>query len=116
MAEPKCPECSTGGKRHIVAEESDLASKDGDPWFEIVYCDQCGHVYGGLSKARACAQCSIHPEDLANFSIPRANPKPPLLSFGFLAIFRPLWLRSTSLASAHTITADHRSLLSWQTI
>jgi hypothetical protein len=38
MAEPKCPECSTGGKRHIVAEESDLASKDGDPWFEIVYC------------------------------------------------------------------------------
>ena len=50
MAEPKCPECSTGGKRHIVAEESDLESKDGDPWFEIVYCDQCGHVYGVFPK------------------------------------------------------------------
>jgi hypothetical protein len=50
MTEPKCPECSTGGKRHIVAEESDLASKDGDPWFEIVYCDQCGHVYGVFPK------------------------------------------------------------------
>ena len=50
MVEPKCPECSTGGKRHIVAEESDLESKDGDPWFEIVYCDQCGHVYGVFPK------------------------------------------------------------------
>jgi hypothetical protein len=50
MVEPKCPECSTGGKRHIVAEESDLESKHGDPWFEIVYCDQCGHVYGVFPK------------------------------------------------------------------
>ncbi len=50
MTEPKCPECSTGGKRHIVAEESDLESKHGDPWFEIVYCDQCGHVYGVFPK------------------------------------------------------------------
>ena len=43
----------------------------------------------GLSKARACAQCSIHPEDLANFSIPSANPKPLLLSLRFFAIFAP---------------------------
>jgi hypothetical protein len=45
----------------------------------------------GLSKARACAQCSIHPEDLANFSIPSVNPAPLVFAYRLLpAIARSL--------------------------
>ena len=25
-------------------------SKDGMPWFNVVHCDRCGHVYGVLAK------------------------------------------------------------------
>lgn len=50
MAKPKCPDCGTIGKEHIVSDESDEKSKGGDPWFNIVYCDECGHVYGVFAK------------------------------------------------------------------
>ena len=59
MAEPKCPECSTGGKRHSVAEESDLASKDGDPWFEIVYCANAVMFMGSFQSS--CLRAMFHP-------------------------------------------------------
>jgi len=49
MVEPKCPSCNVTGKEHIVSVDS--AEYDGDdPWFQIVHCDQCGHVYGVFAK------------------------------------------------------------------
>lgn len=50
MAEPKCPDCGVGGMAHIISEVSDLKSKGGDAWFEVAFCDQCGHVYGVFAK------------------------------------------------------------------
>ena len=52
MAEagPKCPSCGTVGIEHIVSVESTAQSNGGDPWFEVAYCDNCGHVYGVFPK------------------------------------------------------------------
>ena len=50
MAEPKCPECGVVGADHLVSKESKERSNDREPWFNIVFCDQCGHVYGLYSK------------------------------------------------------------------
>jgi uncharacterized Zn finger protein len=35
---------------HIVSRESTERSKTKQPWFLVVHCDQCGHVYGVLAK------------------------------------------------------------------
>ena len=50
MADPKCPECSATGMAHIVSKESSERSKTRQPWFLVVHCDQCGHIYGVLAK------------------------------------------------------------------
>lgn len=50
MAEPKCPECGVVGIEHLVTSDSSEKSRDGKPWFNIVYCDSCGHVYGVFAK------------------------------------------------------------------
>jgi hypothetical protein len=50
MAKPKCPSCSVEGIEHIVSSDSKEESRSGDPWFNIAYCDQCGHVYGVFAK------------------------------------------------------------------
>ena len=50
MANPKCPSCNTEGMDRIVSSESKELSKGGDPWFYVVYCDNCGHVYGVFAK------------------------------------------------------------------
>ena len=50
MAEPKCPDCGIAGVNHLVAADSSEKSRDGKPWFNIVYCDACGHVYGVFAK------------------------------------------------------------------
>ena len=50
MADPKCPSCDAQGIEHITSKESDVKSKGGDAWFEVVYCDKCGHVYGVFTK------------------------------------------------------------------
>jgi hypothetical protein len=49
-AQPKCPDCGARGLHHIVSEPSRKESKGGDPWHEVVFCDQCGHVYGVYAK------------------------------------------------------------------
>lgn len=49
-AEPKCPSCSAVGVDKIVSHESEEQSKGGDAWFNIAYCDECGHVYGVFAK------------------------------------------------------------------
>lgn len=46
MAEPKCPDCGVKGLEHIVSEDSDEKSESGTAWFNIAFCDECGHVYG----------------------------------------------------------------------
>lgn len=50
MAEPKCPDCKVQGLKYVVSSESDEKSKGGDAWFDIVHCDECGHVYGVFNK------------------------------------------------------------------
>lgn len=50
MAEPKCPACGIEGIKHIVASDSAEKSRDGKAWFNVAYCDSCGHVYGVFAK------------------------------------------------------------------
>ena len=50
MAEPKCPDCGVSGMTHIVSRESTERSRTRQPWFLVVHCDACGHVYGVFSK------------------------------------------------------------------
>ena len=48
--QPKCPSCSTQGIEKIVSQDSKELSKGGDAWFNVVYCENCGHVYGVFAK------------------------------------------------------------------
>lgn len=50
MAEPKCPACNVEGMEHIVSRESVEKSRTRQPWFLVVHCDACGHVYGVMAK------------------------------------------------------------------
>jgi hypothetical protein len=50
MADPRCPSCAVEGIRHIVSADSEPRARDGKPWFQVVHCDTCGHVYGVLAK------------------------------------------------------------------
>ena len=50
MAEPKCPECAAVGVEHIVSKDSAERSKTKQPWFQVIHCDQCGHVYDVVAK------------------------------------------------------------------
>ena len=49
-AEPVCPRCNIAGAEHVVSTESRERSKTKQPWFLIVHCDACGHVYGVFPK------------------------------------------------------------------
>lgn len=48
--EPCCPNCSAEGIEHFASRESSQRSRSRDPWFFVIYCDQCGHVYNVLAK------------------------------------------------------------------
>ncbi len=50
MAQPKCPECGIQGMEHIVSRESVERSRTRQPWFLVVHCDGCGHVYDVIAK------------------------------------------------------------------
>jgi uncharacterized Zn finger protein len=50
MADPKCPECGLQGIEHIVSRESVERSRTRQPWFLVVHCDGCGHVYNVIAK------------------------------------------------------------------
>lgn len=50
MVEPKCPDCGVKGMEHIVSEGSEEKSKSGDHWFDVAFCNECGHVYGIFNK------------------------------------------------------------------
>ena len=48
--EPKCPRCSVVGVDHIVSRKGGSGSSRGKQFilapFNIIFCNQCGHVYG----------------------------------------------------------------------
>ena len=50
MAEPTCPKCNITGVEHIVSKDSAERSKTRQPWFLVVHCDGCGHVYDIIAK------------------------------------------------------------------
>jgi uncharacterized Zn finger protein len=50
MAEPTCPDCGAQGVDHITSRDSKEKSKTKQPWFVVIYCDACGHVYNVLAK------------------------------------------------------------------
>ena len=50
IAEPKCPSCGVVGMGYIASKDSLVTSRAGDPWFNIAYCGNCGHVYGVFAK------------------------------------------------------------------
>lgn len=50
MANPKCPECGVEGMEKIACQDSLEKSAVGDERFNVVYCVECGHVYGVLAK------------------------------------------------------------------
>ena len=45
-----CPECGVSGIEHIISRDSTERSRTRDPWFHVVFCDECGHVYNVLAK------------------------------------------------------------------
>ena len=47
---PKCPGCGVAGIEHFVSKESTSRSRYREPWFFVIYCDQCGHVYNVIAK------------------------------------------------------------------
>ena len=49
-AEPRCPSCGVVGIEHFASRESKQRSRSQDPWFFVIYCDKCGHVYNVLAK------------------------------------------------------------------
>ena len=50
MAEPTCPKCAIEGVEHIVSKPSNERSRTKQPWFLVVYCNNCGHVYDIVAK------------------------------------------------------------------
>jgi len=50
MAEPKCPSCAVEGIEHIVSKDSTEKARDNRAWFQVAYCDSCGHIYGVFAK------------------------------------------------------------------
>ncbi len=50
IAEPKCPSCSVTGINHIVSRESVERSHNRAPWFHVILCAECGHVYNTITK------------------------------------------------------------------
>lgn len=50
MAEPTCPKCAVSGIEKIVSQASKEKSRENTPWYFVVYCDDCGHVYDVFTK------------------------------------------------------------------
>ncbi len=49
-AAPKCPACGIQGVEYIVSTPSKERSRVKQPWFYIVHCAACGHVYNTITK------------------------------------------------------------------
>lgn len=48
--EPQCPSCSVVGMDHVISRKSGSGLARGKQFitspFQVIFCDQCGHVYG----------------------------------------------------------------------
>jgi curved DNA-binding protein CbpA len=48
--EPECPKCSVVGMDHVISRKSGSGMGRGKQFitspFQVIFCDQCGHVYG----------------------------------------------------------------------
>ena len=48
--EPCCPRCSAVGMDHVISRKSGSSKSRGKQFvispFQVIFCDQCGHVYG----------------------------------------------------------------------
>jgi curved DNA-binding protein CbpA len=48
--EPQCPRCSAVGLDHVTSRKAGSGASRGKQFvtspFQVVFCDQCGHVYG----------------------------------------------------------------------
>jgi curved DNA-binding protein CbpA len=48
--EPRCPQCSVTGMSHVVSRKSGSSAARGKQFitspFQVIFCDECGHVYG----------------------------------------------------------------------
>jgi curved DNA-binding protein CbpA len=48
--EPECPKCSVVGMDHVISRKSGAGMGRGKQFitspFQVIFCDQCGHVYG----------------------------------------------------------------------
>ena len=48
--EPECPKCSVVGIDHMISRKSGSGMGRGKQFitspFQVIFCDQCGHVYG----------------------------------------------------------------------
>ena len=48
--EPRCPQCLTTGISHVVSRKASSGSGRGKQFisgpFQVIFCDECGHVYG----------------------------------------------------------------------
>jgi hypothetical protein len=49
MAEQTCPTCHEQGIENPLSMSHAQKLRD-SPWFYIVYCKVCGHVYGAFAK------------------------------------------------------------------
>lgn len=47
---PVCPNCKIEGIEHIISKDSIERSRIDEAWFDIVYCSDCGYVYGVFAK------------------------------------------------------------------
>ncbi len=47
---PRCPACDIVGVEHIVSTPSKERSRVKQPWFYVVHCAACGHVYNTITK------------------------------------------------------------------
>jgi uncharacterized Zn finger protein len=50
MTEPRCPDCNIEGIENIVSKESVERSRTRQPWYLVIHCKNCGHVYDILAK------------------------------------------------------------------
>jgi curved DNA-binding protein CbpA len=55
QAEPECPKCSVVGLDHVISRKSGSGMGRGKQFitspFQVIFCDQCGHVYGVASHS-----------------------------------------------------------------
>lgn len=49
-SEPKCPECGIEGIDFFGSRRSLQTSKSNEPWFFVIHCTSCGHVYAVIPK------------------------------------------------------------------